>query len=137
MSLPPSKASQHLSTCNPYCSKCFYKNRCLGWAKTGEWAAKHRGKCQLAAEKGDVEMVGISAPAQTRTVCTMCAEATLAEQKDRLEKKVEMEVERVGREAEKCAICVGVLSGGPRWWVCCGGCYGECPSKLHPSWSTA
>lgn len=132
-----SYASQHLSRCQPVCTKCFYLNYCRSTNRLQQRRpSKHAASCWSSTEKRDVEEgIGQGWQAVEEPVCRLCYEKTDAERMKRMEAQDTAELQRLAKHPLVCNTCKDPLpSRGPRWWICTS-CQVECKSHAHPPWA--
>lgn len=126
--LPSLPGAHHMTFCEAYCSKCYFKTIFPSVSRRG--ADKLGCRCLLA-----------NVSIQDQRMCHACNLKDWQElQAERSKRYVQQLRDRAtgadlpeGTTLE-CAKCRGALKGGARWWMC-SKCKGECVSKIHPAWT--
>lgn len=122
--LPGLPGRRHVTTCQPYCRKCYYHH----------FARHPRGykkpcKCRITDRSHEFQ-----------DMCRACASKDPVQMQTIRHKRYQQEARDIGYgrrvlngEAVKvfCGCCKGELKSGIRWWVC-GKCKGECRDAIHP-----
>lgn len=127
--------SQHRSSCQAYCNRCFFLDICRWHGPEALALGKHKPNCSLAVKAGHPELESQNITMQSATVCALCMDRPSEERREMMEQPGNVDMEAASGEPLFCYYCRAALgSRGPRWWIC-SLCGLECPSNHHPSWA--
>ena len=110
--------TSHIHFCEPWCSKCYYKQ-----------------KCGPESSKNVCLGEGHMFTREWKEVCSNCAREPVERLIAKKETMETTELASTSRLRLKCGSCRGILRrNGPIWWAC-SRCKGECSSRYHPTWA--
>ncbi|KAF2474143.1 uncharacterized protein BDR25DRAFT_119377 [Lindgomyces ingoldianus] len=120
--LPSIPGQRHVTSCVPYCSKCYYE----------EFSRHQRGyKKPCICRPMDISF-------QSQDVCRTCSRSPRPNMVKDRQKRYQQEARDIAfgihlppGEKPKCAKCLKVFQSGTRWWKC-KKCSGECRDNIHP-----